>query len=164
MQTLKDNPLPSVVQPMAAPRHSQPISDAVHHQVPEYRDMHLQESTCSFNSFPVPPPDNFGHTDGVAMRNKGYSIRPPQHVPSNQFSFVNGERHVKHRREVPPPPPYSSRQHFVQHMERENFYNNHERIRPPPYDYHERWNVPAPFPGKIGITNDSCDICRIYSY
>ncbi|KAG4402226.1 hypothetical protein AAZX31_02G142600 [Glycine max] len=148
-QTLKDNPLHSVAQPMAAPRHSQPISDAVHHLVPEYREMqmHMPESTCCFNSFPVPPPDNFRHTDGVTMHNKGYSIRPPQHVPSNQFSFVNGEQHVKHQREVPPPPPYSSSQHFVQNMERENFYNNHERLRPPPYVYEDRWNGPASYPG-----------------
>ncbi|RDY00116.1 Protein HUA2-LIKE 3, partial [Mucuna pruriens] len=148
-QTLKDNPLHSVAQPMAAPRHSQPISDAVHHQVPEYREMvmHMPESTCSYNSFPVPPPDNFRQTDGVTMHHKGYSIRPPQHVPSNQFSFVNGEHHVKQRREVRPPPSYSSRQHYVQNMERENFYNNHERLRPPPYDYQERWNIPAPYPG-----------------
>ncbi|KAG4396852.1 hypothetical protein AAZX31_10G024200 [Glycine max] len=150
-QTLKENhhPLHSVAQLMAAPRHSQPICDAVHHQVPEYREMqmHMPESTCSFNSFPVPPPENFRHTDGVTTHNKGYSIRPPQHVPCNQFSFVNGEQHVKHRREVPPPLPYSSRQHFVQNIERENFYNNHERLRPPPYDYQERWNGPAPYPG-----------------
>ncbi|KAH1227322.1 Protein HUA2-LIKE 3 [Glycine max] len=151
LQTLKENhhPLHSVAQLMAAPRHSQPICDAVHHQVPEYREMqmHMPESTCSFNSFPVPPPENFRHTDGVTTHNKGYSIRPPQHVPCNQFSFVNGEQHVKHRREVPPPLPYSSRQHFVQNIERENFYNNHERLRPPPYDYQERWNGPAPYPG-----------------
>ncbi|KAL2323576.1 hypothetical protein Fmac_027955 [Flemingia macrophylla] len=148
-QTLKDNPFHSVAQPITAPRDNQPISDAVHRQVPEYIEMqmHLPESTCSVNSFPVPPSDNFQHNDGVTMHNKGYSIRPPQHVPSNQFSFVNGEQHVKHRREVLPPPSYSSRRHFVQNMERENFYNNHERLGPPPYDYQERWNVPVPYPG-----------------
>ena len=151
---------------MAAPRHSQPISDAVHHLVPEYREMqmHMPESTCSFNSFPVPPPDNFRHTDGVTMHNKGYSIRPPQHVPSNQFSFVNGEQHVKHQREVPPPPPYSSSQHFVQNMERENFYNNHERLRPPPYVYEDRWNGPASYPGRISVADNSYDISHVYSY
>ncbi|KAJ1405114.1 RNA polymerase II-binding domain [Sesbania bispinosa] len=148
-QTVKDNPLHSMAQPLAAPRSSQPISDPVHYKVPEYREMqmHMPESTSSFNSFPVPPPDNFRHSDGIIMHNKGYSIRPPHHVPSNQFSFVHEEQHMKHRREVPPPPSYSNRQQFVQNMERENFYNNHERLKPPPYDCRERWNVPAPYSG-----------------
>ena len=135
-----------MAQPLAAPRCSQPISDAVQYQVSEYRETQMPESTCSFNSYPVPPPDNFRHSD--TMHNKGYSIRPPHHLPSNQFSFVHGEQHAKHRRDFPPPSSYSNRQHFVQNMERENFYNNHERIKPPPYDYRERWDASAPYSGK----------------
>lgn len=148
-----------MAQPLAAPRSSQPISDAAHYQVPEYREMHMHmpESTSSFNSFPVRPPDNFRHSDGVTLHDKGYSIRPPRHVPSDQFSFVHGQQHMKHRREAPPPPPYSNRQHFVLNMERENFYNNHERLNPPPYDYLERWDVPAPYPGMFVIT----DVCFV---
>nr|AFK34857.1 unknown [Medicago truncatula] len=134
--------------PLAAPRSSQPISNAVHHHAPEYREAHISESDRSFNSFPVPHPVNYRHSDGVTMHDRGHSIRPPRHVPSNQFSFVHGEQHARHRREVPPPPPYSNRQHFVEDMEREHFYhNNHERLKPPPYDYRERWDVPPPYPG-----------------
>ncbi|KAF1878742.1 hypothetical protein Lal_00047413 [Lupinus albus] len=152
-QTVKDKPLHSVAQPLTAPSRSQPISDAVHYQVPECREMqlHMPESNSSFNSFPVLP-DNFRHSDGVTRHNnKGYSLRPPHRVPSNQFSFVHREQHVKHRREVQPPPPppppplYSNRHHLVQNMEREYFYNNHERSKPPPYDHRERWNTPAPY-------------------
>jgi hypothetical protein len=153
---MKDDTLRPMAQPLAAPSSGQPISD---YHVPEYREMHVPESTCSFNSFPVPPPINYRHSEGVSMHNRGHSIRPPRHVPSNQFSFVHGEQHVRHRREVPPPPPYSNRQHFVENMEREHFYhNNHERFKPPPYDYRERWDVPPPYPGKIGI------LFAVYSY
>lgn len=154
-QRVKDNAHHSVAQPMAAPRDNQPINDAVRYQVPEYREMqlHMRESSCSFNSFRVPPPDNYRHSDGVSVHNKGYSIRPPRHVLSNHFSFVHGEQQMKHRREVPPPPPYSNGQHFMQNMERDNFNNNHERSKPPPYDYRERWDVPAPYSGKIGISD-----------
>lgn len=142
-----------MAQPSAAPRSNHPSSDAVHYHGSEYREVHMPESTCSFNSFPVPPV-NYQHSDGVAMNNRGYSIRPPCHVPSNQFSFVHGEHHVRHQREVPPPPPppppYSNRQHFAENLEREHFYNNnHERLKPPPYDYRERWDVPPPYSGKI---------------
>ncbi|KAE9589203.1 putative PWWP domain-containing protein [Lupinus albus] len=153
-QTLKDNTLHSTAQPLAAPRRSQPSSDAVHYQVPECREMqmHMPKSNCSFNSFPVPS-DNFRHSDSVNMHNRGYSLRSPHHVPSNQFSFVHREQHVKHHREFqiplppppPPPPPYSNRHHLVQNMERENFYNNHERLTPHPYDHRERWNAPVPY-------------------
>ncbi|CAL0320582.1 unnamed protein product [Lupinus luteus] len=153
-QTLKDNPLHSMAQPLAAPRRSQHSSDAVHYQVPECREMqmHMPKSNCSFNTFPVPS-DNFRHSDGVLLHNKGYSLRSPHHVPPNQFSFVNREQHMKHRREfqlpLPPPPPplspYSNRNHLVQNMERENFYNNHERLKPHPYDHRERWNAPVPY-------------------
>lgn len=138
-----------MAEPLAAPRNSQPISDAVQYTVPECRDMPIQmpESTCSFNTFPVQPTDNSRNTDGATMHNKGYSIPPPHHVPSNQFSFVNGEHQMKSRREVPPPPSYSNGHHFMPSMMREYGYDSHERSRPP-YDYQERWNVPPPCSGK----------------
>lgn len=141
--------------PVAALRNSQPISEAVHYRVPEGRDvqMHIPESTCSFGSFPLPPPDNFRHSAGT-MHNRGYPLRPPYHVPSSQFSFVHGEQQVKPRREVPPPL-YSNRHHIVQNMERENFYNNHERLKPPPFEYQERWRGPAPYTGTIVITDEA---------
>ena len=155
LQTVKDNTLHSMAEPLAAARNSQPTSDTVHYRVPDRRDMHMQipESSCSFNTFPVQPSHNFRNSDGVTLHNKGYTLRPPQPVPSNQFSFVHGER-VKPEREALPPPLCSNRHHFVQDMKRENFYNNHERSKPPPYDYRERWNPPTPYSGKIVITDD----------
>lgn len=139
-----------MAQHLAAPRNTRPVSDAVQFRVPECRDMQVQrpDSTRSFN---VQPPENPRSNDGFTMHSKGYILRPPHHVPSNQFSFVHGEHRVKSQREVPPPPSYSNRNHFMQNMERENFYNNHERLQPPPYDYQERWNVRAPYSGKIVI-------------
>ncbi|MED6131743.1 hypothetical protein PIB30_012446 [Stylosanthes scabra] len=126
---------------------AQPICDAMQYPVPDYREIPMSDSNCSFNSYPAPPPDNFRHSDN--MHNNGYSMRPPHHVPSNQFPFVHGEQHVKyhHHRDFLPPSSYSNRQHYMQNMERDNFYNNHERINPPPYDYRERWDVPPPYSG-----------------
>ncbi|XP_019444502.1 PREDICTED: protein HUA2-LIKE 3-like isoform X2 [Lupinus angustifolius] len=141
-QTLKDNTLLSIAEPLTAPRNSQLINDAVQHNM----QMQIPNSTCSFNSFPVQSLANF---DGVSIHNKGYPLLPPYHIPSNQFSFVNGECVKPPQRDVPPPSSYSNN-HFVQSnsMERENFYNNHERLRPPPpYHQSERWNVPAPYSG-----------------
>ncbi|KAK7242976.1 hypothetical protein RIF29_37758 [Crotalaria pallida] len=141
-QAGKDNTLHSLAQPSAAPRNSQAINDAVQHN----SHMQIPKSTRSFNSFPAPSPANFRNSDGGRIENKGYSLRPPPHVRSNQFSFVNGER-VKPQREVRPPPSYSNGNHFMRSMERENFYNYPERLRPPPYDHRERWNVPGPYSG-----------------
>ncbi|KAL1331499.1 hypothetical protein HN51_048760 [Arachis hypogaea] len=146
MQMQKDNAPHSMAQPLAAPRCRQPISDAMQYQVSDCREIPMSDSNCSFNSYPVPPPDNFRHSDNM---HNGYSIRPPQHVPSNQFSFVHGEQHVKHhhQRDFPPPSAYSNRSHFMQNMERDNLYNNHERMKQPPYDYREGWDVPPPYSG-----------------
>ncbi|KAE9585562.1 putative PWWP domain-containing protein [Lupinus albus] len=145
-QTVKDNMLLSIAEPLAAPRNSQLINDAVQHNM----QMQIPNSTCSFNSFPLQSSANFRNSDGVSIHSKGYPLPPPHHIPSNQFSFVNGECVKPPLRDVPPPPPSFSNNHFVQSnsMERGNFYNNHERLRPPPpYNNHERWNVPGPYSG-----------------
>ncbi|XP_057438806.1 protein HUA2-LIKE 3-like isoform X2 [Lotus japonicus] len=137
-QTVKDNTLHST-QPLAAPRNIEICRDML---------MQIPKSTCSFNTYPVQPPDNSRSSDGV-MHNKGYSLQPPHHVPSNQFSFVHVEHHVKSQREVPPPPSYSNAGHFTKNMKRENNCNNHERLKPPPCDYQESWNFPAPYSGAL---------------
>ncbi|KAK7336728.1 hypothetical protein VNO77_17274 [Canavalia gladiata] len=143
--SVKVDALRTMAQPLAVLRNSQPVSDAVQYTVHECRDrqMQMSESTCSFNPFP----DNFRSTDGAIMHNKGYPLRPPHHVPSYQFSFVHGEHRMKSQREVLPLPSYSNRHHSAQNMTRENVYNNHERLKPPSYDYQERWSVPAPYSG-----------------
>lgn len=147
-----------MAQPLAAPRNRR-STDAVQFQISECRDVQMQipESTCSFNTFPVRPPENCRSADGFTMHNKGI-LRPPQRVPSDQFSFVHAEHRPKSQREVPPPHSYSNRHHFVQSMRRENFYNNHERLEPSPYEYRERWNSRTPYSGKIMINDDACDI------
>ncbi|XP_054808089.1 protein HUA2-LIKE 2 [Prosopis cineraria] len=146
-QIVKGKSLPSMSEPLGAPRDNQPLHEVVHYRVPECRDMPMQlpESTTSFSSYPLPP-DNFHYFDGATVLSKGYPLRPPHQVPSNQFSFVQGDQHMKPRREVPPPS-YSNKHHSMQNMERENFRNNHDRLKPPSYDFRERWRVPAPYSG-----------------
>ncbi|EXB39341.1 hypothetical protein L484_025036 [Morus notabilis] len=90
---------------------------------------------------------------GPNFHNKGYPLRPPHPPPSNQFSYVREEQ-FKPRREGAPPPPYSNRHHFVQNWDRENFYNNHERMKQAPHEHHDGWRFPPhsfsgpPYPGK----------------
>ncbi|CAK8543441.1 unnamed protein product [Lathyrus sativus] len=135
----------SVAHPLDAPRSSRPM-DAAQFQIPECKDVQMQipESPCSFNTHPVQPPENSRSADGFTMHNKGYILRPPHRVPSDQFSFIHAENRPKSQREVPPPPSYSNRQHSVQNTRRENFYNTHERdgMRGNTRALHEqRWNT-----------------------
>ncbi|KAI5426742.1 hypothetical protein KIW84_032242 [Lathyrus oleraceus] len=136
----------SVAHHLDSPRNSRPM-DAAQFQIPECRDVEMQipESPCSFNTHPpVRPPENSRSADGFTMHNEGYILRPPHRVPSDQFSFIHAENRPKPQREVPPPPSYSNRQHFVQNTRRENFYNTHERdgMRCNTRALHEqRWNT-----------------------
>lgn len=156
LQIVKDSSLLQMTEPLGVPRDSQPLHEVMHYR--ECRDipMQLPEPTPSFSNYP-PPPDNFHYFDGAAVHAKGYPLRPPHQMPSNQFSFVHGDQHVKPRREGPPPS-YPNRHHSMQHMERENFRNNHDRLKPPPYDnFRERWRAPAPYSGKFVRTCNAYD-------
>ncbi|CAI8614164.1 unnamed protein product [Vicia faba] len=144
-QAVHGKTFPSAAHPLDAPRNSRPM-DASQFQIPECRDVQMQipESPCSFNSHPVRPPENSRSADGFPMHNKDYILRPPHRVPSDQFSFIHAENRPRPQREVPPPPSYSNRQHFVQNTRRENFYNTHERdgMRYNTRALHEqRWNT-----------------------
>ncbi|XP_062019675.1 protein HUA2-LIKE 2 [Rosa rugosa] len=139
-----DSRVPPPPQQLNGPRINQAIPDAVHYHAPESRDLHRQmpdSTSCSYSSFPSNSGRNIPQTDGAAFHNKGYPLRPPHAPPSNQFSYVKGDHHVKPRREVPPP--YHNRFDFMQHGDREHYYNNHERMKPAPYDPHESWRFPA---------------------
>ncbi|KAJ7977441.1 Protein HUA2-LIKE 3 [Quillaja saponaria] len=166
VQKMQDYPVHSVDQQLVALRNNQPISDVMHYRGPESRDLQMQipESTCSFSSFPVQPPENDHHSDGVTMPKKGYPLRPPQHAPSSQFSFVRGDQHVKPWREALPPS-YPNSYHFWHNMERDKFYNNHERIKPPPCEFRDSWRAPAPYFGRRYEDKDvsfpySCHPCE----
>lgn len=125
----------SVSQQPNAPRINPTISDALHYHASECRDPQRQMP----ESFP-----------GPNYHNKGYSLRPPHPPASNQFSYVRGEQHFKPRREAAPPPSYSNRYPFVQNWDRENFYNNHERIKQAPHEPHDSWRFPPhSFSGKL---------------
>ncbi|PON52850.1 RNA polymerase II-binding domain containing protein [Trema orientale] len=124
---MQDPKVQSVGQQSNAPRINQTISDAVHYHASECRDPQRQM------------PESF---HGPNYHNKGYPLRPPHPPPSNQFSYVRGEHHFKPRREDAPRPSYSNGHHFVQNWDRENFYNNHERIKQAPHEFHDSWRFP----------------------
>ncbi|KAF2314899.1 hypothetical protein GH714_037109 [Hevea brasiliensis] len=140
---MQDDLRESVGQQPAAPRINPSMSNGVHYHATECRDqMQMQhcESTISVSSYPVHPM----HSDGPNFH-KAYPPRPHP-PPSNQFSYVQAGQHVKSRRDTPPP--YHHRFHSSHNADGGNFYNNHERMRPAPYELNERWRYPAPpFPG-----------------
>ncbi|KAJ9187667.1 hypothetical protein P3X46_003095 [Hevea brasiliensis] len=140
---MQDDMRESVGQPPAAPRINTSMSNGVHYHTTECRDqMQHCDSTNSFNSYSVHPV----HTDGPNFHHKAYPPRPPHPPPSNQFSYVQAGQHVKSRRETPPP--YHHRFHSSHNADGGNFYNNHERMRPVPYEINDSWRHPAPpFPG-----------------
>ncbi|KAG6703674.1 hypothetical protein I3842_07G097000 [Carya illinoinensis] len=142
---IRDNLVQSVVQKHVAPR----VDQTVYYRSPEYRDPQMQmpeSASCSFSNFSVQPVNNGRQTNGDTLRDKAYSLQPPQPALSNQFSYSRGDQRVRPRRDVPPSS-YSNRFHHVQNVGRENSYNNHERMKPPPYELHEHWRFAAPFSG-----------------
>lgn len=143
LQNVHENRVQPPPQQLNAPRINQTISDAVHYCAPECRDLQRQmpdSTSCSYSSFPTYSGRNVPQTDGATFHNKGYPLRPPHAPPSNQFSYVQGDQQVKPRREAPPP--YHNRFDFGPNGDRENYYNNHERMKPP-YEPRESWGFPS---------------------
>lgn len=132
----------SVAQQSNAPIIYQPVSDAACYH-PSECDLrgHMTDSTCSsFNSFSVQLVRNVPQSDGTSFDNKDYPLWPP-HPPSlNQFTHVQGDQHFKPWRENSPP--YSKRFHSMQNGDREIYYNNHERMKPGPYEPVDSWRFP----------------------
>lgn len=125
---------------------AQRIDQSIRYRSPECRDPSMQmaeSASCSFSNFSAQPVNNGRQTDGATLHNKNYSLRPPHPAPSNQFSYFQGDQRVRPHRDAPSPS-FSNRFHYAQNADRENSYNNHERMKPPPYELHEHWRFPAP--------------------
>lgn len=144
----------SVTQQSVAPRINPTVStDAVHYHASECRDhqmpMQMPESTSSFGCYSMCPSNNFQQTDGPRFHNKPYPPRPPHAPQSNHFSYVQASQSAKSRREAPHPS-NSHRFHPHPNFDGGNFYNNHDRMKPGPYEHRESWRFSAPsFSGKV---------------
>ncbi|KAM1169409.1 hypothetical protein ACFX13_031904 [Malus domestica] len=128
-------------QQLNSPRVNHTIPDAVHYRAPECRDHQRQmpdSTSCSYGSFPTYLERNVPHSDGATFHNEGYSLRPPHAPPSNQFSYVQGDQQGNPQHEAPPP--YHNR---FDYGDRESYYNNHERMKPGPYEPHDSWRFPS---------------------
>lgn len=153
-QNMQNDVQQSVTQPSVVPRINPKMSaNAVHYHAPECRDlqmpMQMPESTSSFGSYPVCPSNNFQQTDSPRFHSKPYPPRPPHAPHSNQFSYVQTGQNAKSRREAPRP--YNSHRFNPQpNIDGGNFYNNHDRMKPGPYEHRGGWSFPAPsFSGKL---------------
>lgn len=146
---LQDDLRQPLTQNSVPPRINPSLSNAVICRTPECRDqMQVQhcDSTRSFSNYPVCQSNNVHRTDGPSFHHKAYPPRPQHPPPSNQFSYVQANQHVKSRREIPPPSYFRRFQHSHD-FDCGNFYNNHERMGPGPYELNDGWRFPAPFPG-----------------
>lgn len=161
LQNLQDNLQQSMARQLVAPRINPTISDAVHYHAPERIDFQVpmqmpdSSSSCSFGSFPVSHPpvqpvNNVPQTDGAALHNNTYHLRPPHPTPSNQFSYVQADQQVQSRREGPPSS-YSNRYHFAHNMENGNFNSDHDRMKLAPHELGESWRFSAPSFSGIGL-------------
>ncbi|KAM2898819.1 hypothetical protein COP2_008316 [Malus domestica] len=133
-----DNRVQPPPQQLNAPRVNQTIPDAMHYCASECRDHQKQmpdSTSCSYSSFPTYSDRNVPHSDGDTFHNKGYPLLPPRAPPSSQFSYVQGDQQVKPRREAPPPYHHNR----FDYGDRENCYNNHERMKPGPYEPRNSW-------------------------
>ncbi|KAF9669411.1 hypothetical protein SADUNF_Sadunf14G0104900 [Salix dunnii] len=146
---LQDDLRQPSTQNSVAPRINPSLSNAVLCRTPECRDqIQVQhcDSTRSFSNYPGCQSNNIHRTDGPSFHHKAYPPRPQHPPPSNQFSYVQANQHVKSRREIPPPS-YFHRFQPSHNFDCGNFYNNHERMGPGPYELNDGWRFPAPFPG-----------------
>ncbi|KAK3193862.1 hypothetical protein Dsin_025172 [Dipteronia sinensis] len=150
MHNMQNDVRQSVAQQSVAPRiNSTMPSDTVNYNASECRDlqrpMQMSDSNSSFSSYRACSSNNIQQTDGPRFHHKPYPPRPPHVPPSNQFSYVQASQNVKSRREAPPPS-HSHRFHPLPNFDGGNYYNNHDRMQPPPYEHrdnnHDRMQPP----------------------
>ncbi|CAK9175841.1 unnamed protein product [Ilex paraguariensis] len=136
----------SIAQQSFATRIYSTISDGVQYRAPEGRDrqLHIQRQipdsvdSCSFSCARVPHPqiqvgNGFQQSDGAALDNNAFHLRPPHPAPSNQFSYFQTDQQRPLQREIPLPS-YPNRFHSVQNTEGRNFYSDHDRMKLAPHD------------------------------
>lgn len=105
--------------------------------------------------------ENGDHEDGPRFNNgnRGYHMRLPYSPPSNRFSHGHSDHRGRPRRDGPPP--YSGRFHHQHNRGNGNYhYSNHNRMKPPPYEFRENCRSSAPYSGKmsaLGMLNSCSD-------
>lgn len=78
---------------------------------------------------------------------RGYHMRPHYTPPSNHFSYGHSDQRGRPRRDGPLP--YSGRYHHQHNRGSGNYQNNnHERMKPPPYEARDNWRFSAPYSGE----------------
>ncbi|PKI70596.1 hypothetical protein CRG98_009101 [Punica granatum] len=132
---------------------------------------HNSESRDPPQQMPMPDPPNHAynrrsmengeHEDGSRFNNgRGYQMRPPYAPPSNHFSYGQSDQRGRPRRDGPPP--YSGRIHHQHNRGNGNYHhNNHERMKPPPYEVRDNWRFSSPYSGEalsfLGCSNSCLD-------
>ncbi|KAJ8748357.1 hypothetical protein K2173_002994 [Erythroxylum novogranatense] len=135
-----------VPQQSIASRINKSVLNGGDYNAPECRDQlrnQACDSTASCTSFSVRSIRDVQHSDDLSFRHKSYPPRPPHQPPSNHFSYVPSDHHMRCRRGTPPPS-YSHRYNALHNTDGGNHYNNHERMRRTPYEMNENWRYPPP--------------------
>ncbi|XP_038683599.1 protein HUA2-LIKE 2-like isoform X2 [Tripterygium wilfordii] len=136
------------------------IPSSMHYHAPKSRDHQIPAQDLDSTGIHVRSANNLP-SDTSSLHHKAEPPRPPHPAPSNQFSYFQNGQHMKSRRDDPPPS-YPHRSHSARNFDRGNFYNDggnfyneHERIKPAPYEIGDSWRFPAPrysgprYPGKL---------------
>lgn len=115
--------------------------------------MQMPESTSSYGSYSACASNNVQQTDSPRFHNKLYPPRPPHAPHSNQFSYVKSRREAPHHS-------HPHRFHSLPSIDGGNYYNNHDRMKPAPYDQRESWRLPPPsYSGKLPLSKHM-SVCR----
>ncbi|KAJ8547501.1 hypothetical protein K7X08_011087 [Anisodus acutangulus] len=150
-QNIKDNLHGNVFQQCTVAQVHPAVSDALHCQPPDDRDIHAEgplkvldsaSSHPSSNGAVSHPPfclSNGAQPPDVAS-GKGFHLRPPHPAPSNQFSYV----HADQRKDIATP--YSN-VHHMQHADNRSFPRDCNGIKSARREIGESWMAPSHYSG-----------------
>ncbi|XP_019056720.1 PREDICTED: protein HUA2-LIKE 2-like [Tarenaya hassleriana] len=109
--------------------------------------MHYQGPESSYSSSRIPPTNSVPQGEGSNFQhNRPFTPHPPPcppppPLPPHQYSYMHPGHHLKSRRDGTQ---YSHRSHYTPSFDERNFHDNHERMRPAPYDNRDNWRYPPP--------------------
>nr|XP_016489139.1 PREDICTED: protein HUA2-LIKE 2-like isoform X1 [Nicotiana tabacum] len=150
-QNIKDNLQETVFQQCEAPQIHPIVSDAIHCQPSDGREIHAEGPLKVLDSASSRPSSNgavshppFCLSNGVpppdGASSKGFHLRPPHPAPSNQFSYVQADQ----RRDTATP--YSNVFH-MQNADNRSFSRDHNRMKSAQREIGESWMTPSHYSG-----------------
>ncbi|PHT38286.1 HUA2-like protein 2 [Capsicum baccatum] len=150
-QNIKDNLQEAVFQRCTVAQVHPTVSDAIHCQPRDSREIHAEGPLKVLDSVRSRPSGNgavsrppFGLSNGVhppdGASGKGFHLRPPHPAPSNQFSYVQADQ----RRDIATP--YSNVLH-MQNADNSSFSRDRNGMKSVQCEIGESWMAPSHYSG-----------------